>query len=125
MAGLGICIASCWPSAISFAQDSLKTTKPDSAKFQIVNPYLPNFSVRDRHGDPFSNYTTSSPFILKDPKNLSAYISQDTGIRYNISEKRGKLNFRHNSSRSFRDCSRQQEKLFQKDYYQNKSVALN
>src|SRR5258707_3858060 len=125
MAGLGICIASCWPSAISFAQDSLKTTKPDSAKFQIVNPYLPNFHVRDRHGDPFSNYTTSSPFILKDPKSLSTEISLDTGMHYNISEKLGKLNFRPNSGMTFRDFSRQQDQAFQKNYYQNKSLALD
>ncbi len=122
--GLGICIASCWPSAISFAQDSLRT-KRDSAKYQIVNPYLPNFHVRDRHGDPYSNYTTSSPFILKDPKNLKTEISLDTGMNYNISEKMGKLDFRPNSSMSFRDYSRQQDKVFQKDYYQNKSLALD
>ena len=123
--GLGICIASCWPSAISFAQDSLKTTKQDSAKYRIVNPYLPNFRVRDRHGDPFSNYTTSSPFILKDPKNLNTEISLDTGMNYNISEKMGTLNFRPNSSMSFRDYSRQQDRAFQKNYYQNKSLALD
>ncbi len=125
IAGLGICIASCWPSAISFAQDSLKTSKPDSAKYQIVNPYVPNFRVRDRHGDPFSNYTTSSPFILKDPKNLNTEISLDTGMHYNISEKMGKLNFRPNTSMSFRDFSKQQDKTFQKNYYQNKSLALD
>ena len=125
IAGLGICIASCWPSAISFAQDSLRTTKQDSAKYKIVNPYLPNFRVRDRHGDPFSNYTTSSPFVLKDPKSLTTEISLDTGMHYNISEKMGKLNFRPSSSMSFRDFSRQQDRVFQKDYYQNKSLALD
>ncbi|HEV8514777.1 MAG TPA: cell surface protein SprA, partial [Cyclobacteriaceae bacterium] len=123
--GLGICFASCWPSTIAFAQDSLKTSKKDSSKYRIVNPYLPNFHVRDRHGDPFSNYTTSSPFILKDPKNLQTEITLDTGMNYNISEKMGKLNFRPNSSMSFRDYSRQQDRAFQKDYYQNKSLALD
>jgi len=123
--GLGTCIASCWPSAISFAQDSLKTSKQDTSKYRIVNPYLPNFRARDRHGDPFSNYTTSSPFILKDPKNLKTEISLDTGMNYNISEKMGKLNFRPSSGMSFRDYSRQQDRVFQKDYYQNKSLALD
>lgn len=123
--GLGICIAICWPSAIAVAQDTLKTKKQDSTRYRIVNPYLPNFRVRDRHGDPFSNYTTSSPLFLKDPKSLSTNITLDTGMHYNISEKLGKIDFRPNSSMSFRDFSRQQDQVFQKNYYQGKSLALD
>ncbi len=123
--GLGICIASCWPSAISFAQDSLKTKKQDSSKYNIVNPYVPSFRPKDRHGDPFSNYTTSSPFFLKDPKSISTEISVDTGKHYNISEKIGKVNYRPNSTMSFQDFIRQQDQSFQKNYYQNKSLALD
>jgi len=123
--GLGICIASCWPAAISLLKTPLKQKKQDSTKYRIINPYLPNFRVRDRHGDPFSNYTTSSPFLLKDPKSLNTEISLDTGMRYNISEKVVKLNFRPNSSMSFRDFSKQQDQTFKKNYYQNKSLALD
>ncbi len=123
--GLGICFAICWPSAIAMAQDSLKTKKQDSSKYKIVNPYLPNFHLSDRHGDPFSNYTSSSPLILKDPKNLKTDISLDTGMHYNVSEKMGKLDFRPMSTMSFRDFSQQQDRSFQKSYYQGKSLALD
>lgn len=123
--GLGICFAICWPSAMVVAQDTLNLKKRDSSKYKIVNPYLPNFHVRDRHGDPFSNYTSSSPFILKDPKNLKAEISLDTGMHYNVSEKMGKLDFRPVTTMSFRDFSQQQDRSFQKSYYQSKSLALD
>src|SRR5258708_23198660 len=46
-------------------------------------------------------------------------------MHYNISEKLGKLNFRPNSGMTFRDFSGQQDKSFQKNYYQNKSLALD
>ena len=123
--GLGICFAMFWPVDIVFAQDSLKTKKVDSTKYRIINPYMPNFRLRDRHGDPFSNYTTSSPLFLKDPKNLSTEISLDTGMHYNISEKMGKMNFRPNSSMPFLDFSKQQDRTFQKNYYQQKSLGLD
>lgn len=123
--GLGICFAMFLPVDIVFAQDSLKTKKTDTTKYQVLNPYLPNFRLKDRHGDPFSNYTTSSPFFLKNPKNLNTEISLDTGMHYNISEKMGKLNFRPNSSMSFLDFSGQQDRSFRKDYYQGKSLALD
>jgi cell surface protein SprA len=123
--GLGICFAMFWPLDIVFAQDSLKTKKADSSKYRIVNPYLPNFRVRDRYGDPFSNYTTSSPLFLKNPKSLNTEITLDTGMHYNISEKMGKLNYRPNSSMPFLDFSKQQDRSFQKSYYQQKSLALD
>jgi cell surface protein SprA len=123
--GLGICFAMFWPLDIVFAQDTLKTKKADSSKYRIVNPYLPNFRVRDRHGDPFSNYTTQSPLFLKDPKNLNTEISLDTGMHYNISEKMGKMNFRPNSAMPFLDFSKQQDRTFQKNYYQQKSLSLD
>ncbi|GHM99479.1 cell surface protein SprA [Cytophagales bacterium WSM2-2] len=113
------------PVDIVFAQDSLKTKKSDTTKYRVLNPYLPNFRLRDRHGDPFSNYISSSPFFLKDPKNLNTQISLDTGMHYNISEKVGKLNFRPNSSMSFQDFSGQQDRSFRKNYYQGKSLALD
>src|SRR5260221_13140363 len=114
-----------WPLDFVFAPDSLKTKKSDSSKYRIINPYLPSFRVRDRYGDPFSNYTTSSPFFLNNPKSLNTEISLDTGMHYNISEKMGKLNFRPNSSMAFRDYSSQEDETFRKEYYQGKSLALD
>ncbi len=123
--GLGICFAICLPYTVAVAQDSLKTKRQDSVRYKIVNPYLPNFHVSDRHGDPFSNYTTSSPFSLKDPKNLKTEISLDTGMHYTISEKMGGIDFRPISTMSFKDYSQQQDRGFQKSYYKGKSLALD
>jgi cell surface protein SprA len=114
-----------WPVDFVLAQDTLKTKKADSSKYRVVNPYFPNFRLRDRHGDPYSNYTSASPFYLKNPKNLNTNITLDTGMHYNISEKMGNLNFRPNSSMSFQDFSKQDDKTFRKNYYQNKSLALD
>lgn len=123
--GLGICIASCLSFRPAFSQDSLRNKKSDSLKYLIINPYLPNFRPRDRYGDPFSNPTSSSPFLLKDPKNKNVDIAVDTGMHYNIYERMGNLNFRPNSSMSFRDFDKQQDRIFRKDYFQNKSLALD
>ena len=123
--GLGICIAGGLLSHTAFAQDSLQIKKSDSLKYLIVNPYLPNFRVRDRHGDPFSNYTTSSPFFLKDPKSKNVEIAVDTGKHYNIYERMGNVRFRPNSTMSFREYDLQQDRIFRKDYFQNKSLALD
>lgn len=123
--GLGICIASCLSFRPAFSQDSLRNKKSDSLKYLIINPYLPNFRPRDRYGDPFSNPTSSSPFLLKDPKNKNVDIAVDTGMHYNIYERMGNLNFRPNSSMSFRDFDKQQDRIFRKDYFQNKSLTLD
>lgn len=123
--GLSICFVMFWPLDYVFAQDTLKTKKVDSSKYRVVNPYYPSFRLRDRYGDPFSNYTSQSPLFLRNPKNLNTQISLDTGMHYNISEKMGALNFRPNSSMSFQDFNRQDDKNFSKKYYQGKSLALD
>jgi len=123
--GLGICFAMLCSVTIAFAQDSLALKKQDSSAYEVVNPYLPNFRAKDRHGDPYSNYTTSSPLVLKDPKNLNTEISLDSGMNYNISEKMGKVNYRTNSSMPLLDFSRQQDISFRKNYYQTKSLSLD
>lgn len=122
--GLVLCLWAGWPS-VALAQDSLKAKKRDTTQLKFLNPYLPNFRVRDRYGDPFSNPTSTSPFFLKDPKSLKTDIALDSGMRYNIIENMGKVRYRPNSSIPFQDFSKQQDLSFRKNYYQSKSLTLD
>ena len=126
--GLGIFLTICLAHGFAIAQqaDSTNTTQIDTLKDGFYNPTRrPTFSPRDRYGDPFSNYTTFSPLFLKDPKALSLDVQIDTGMNYIIYEKIGKVNFRPTSSMSFREFSQQQDRLMLKDYWQNRSKALD
>ncbi|MBK5278663.1 MAG: cell surface protein SprA [Bacteroidia bacterium] len=110
--------------ATVFAQQQ-DTTRVDTVRSKIINPYLPSFRPRDRYGDPFSNTTTYSPLFLKDPKSLSLDVQIDSGMNYNIYEKIGSVNFRPNSSMSFEEFSQQQERIILKNYWQGRSKALD
>jgi cell surface protein SprA len=107
----------------SFAQkqpkkDTTKLAPADSAR-------RPTFRLRDRYGDPFSNFTSYSPLFLKDPKSLNLDVQIDTGMNYNIYEKIGKINFRPTSSMSFKEFSLQQDRVNMKEYWKNRSQALD
>jgi len=107
----------------SFAQkqpkkDTTKLAPADSAR-------RPTFRPRDRYGDPFSNFTSYSPLFLKDPKSLNLDVQIDTGMNYNIYEKIGKINFRPTSSMSFKEFSLQQDRVNMKEYWKNRSQALD
>ncbi|HAC24540.1 MAG TPA: hypothetical protein DCE81_06455, partial [Cytophagales bacterium] len=84
----------------------------------------PSFRLRDRYGDPFSNYTTVSPLFLKNPKSIGLELQIDTGMNYTISEKIGRLNYRPVSTMSFEEFNLQQDRLAQKTYWQSRSRAL-
>ncbi|MFM7488151.1 MAG: cell surface protein SprA, partial [Cytophagales bacterium] len=123
---LGICLLTGGGVTIAYAQRTDTTrTKADSARFKTINPYLPNYRLNDRYGDPFSNYSTQSPLYLKNPKSFGVDLQIDTGFNYNIRERIGKLNYRPASSMSFGDFSQQQDAQFRKSYWQNKSLTLD
>jgi len=124
--GLLICLLSDWSAPAAFGQQSdTVRTKVDTTKLINLNPYRPSFRLRDRYGDPFSNYTTYSPLYLKDPKNISTEISLDTGRNYTITEKAGRLNFRPATSMSFEEFSQQQDRFIKRSYWQTRSKALD
>lgn len=125
--GLGIMIFLCWslPSAHAQTIPSSDTTRVDTAKAKIINPYYPSFRQRDRHGDPFSNRSSSSPLFLKNPGTLKLDVQLDTGMNYNIHERMGDLNFRPPSSMNFREFSQQQSRQQIKEYWQGRSKALD
>ncbi len=125
--GLAICLLAVgsWQRGYAQKKDSAQTKPADTSKFKVVNPYRPSFRPPDRYGDPFSNYSTFSPIFLRDPKSLNLDVQIDTGMNYNIRERIGKVNFRPNSSMSFREFSLQQDQQFRKQYWQQKSQALD
>jgi cell surface protein SprA len=113
------------PSVLAQAQpDSVKTILPDSVE-RLLYPWRPNYRLRDRYGDPFSNYTTVSPFFLKEPSSFKKSIEMDTGMRYNINEKVGKLNFRPPTSMTFKEYTNYTDGLLKKSYYQSRSKSLD
>ncbi len=124
--GLIICLLSGWSAPAAFGQqsDSLRA-KVDTTKTSITSPYRPSFRLRDRYGDPFSNYSTYSPLYLKDPKNISTEITIDTGRNYTIKEKLGGVYYRPNSSMSFEEFSQQQDRIIKRSYWQTRSKALD
>ncbi|MFZ6000891.1 MAG: cell surface protein SprA, partial [Bacteroidota bacterium] len=79
----------------------------------------------DRYGDPFSNYSTSSPLFLKDPKNLKLDVEIDTGMNYTIYEKMGNTFYRPLNSMSFSEFRQQQQRSMMKEYWQGRSKALD
>ena len=124
--GLVICLLTGWSVPAAFGQQ--RDTVPaqiDSTKTKIINPYRPSFRLRDRYGDPFSNFTTYSPLYLKDPKSISTNISIDTGRNYTITEKIGGLNYRPTSTMSFEEFSQQQDRIIKRSYWQSRSKALD
>lgn len=108
-------------SAYAQAQDS---TRSDSTQ-RRYSPYRPSFRPMDRYGDPFSNYSTSSPLFLKDPKNLKLDVEIDTGMNYTIYEKMGNTFYRPLNSMSFSEFRQQQQRSMMKEYWQGRSKALD
>ena len=125
--GLAVCLFSFgdWQRLYAQQKDSVNAKQGDTTKFKIINPYRPSYRPTDRFGDPFSNYSTFSPLFLKSPKSINLDVQIDTGLNYSITERIGKVNFRPNSSMSFRDFSLQQDQAFRKQYWKAKSQALD
>ncbi|MFZ9982109.1 MAG: cell surface protein SprA, partial [Cyclobacteriaceae bacterium] len=108
-------------------KDTTKTsvTVPVDSVERKKYPWRPNFRFRDRYGDPFSNYTTVSPFFLKDPEIIKSTIELDTGLRFNISEMNGARSFRTPSLMNFSEYDRFQDAQMRKDYFKTKSRSLD
>lgn len=113
------------PSVLAQTQpDSVKAILPDSVE-RLLYPWRPNYRLRDRYGDPFSNYTTQSPFFLKDPSTLKKNIEIDTGMHYSVFEKMGKVNYRAPSFMSFGEYSKFNDGALKKSYYKERSKSLD
>ena len=122
--GLGMVFLSCLVPVFVNAQFNLRdTTSRDSIQYKPL--YRPNFRPADRHGDPFSNYTSQSPLFLKDPKLMKLEVLPDTGRTYSIYERMGTVNFRSPSYMTFQEANQLQYQSILKDYWKNRSRALD
>ena len=125
--GLSLLFLAGLASPSVFAQnqpDTVKTILPDSVE-RVRYPWRPNYRLRDRYGDPFSNYSTVSPFYLKDPAALKKNIEIDTGMHYSVYEKIGKVNYRTPAFMSFKEYSSYTDGLLKKSYYKGRSKSLD
>lgn len=108
-----------------FQQDTTRL-KQDTVKNVPYKPSRkPNFYLRDRYGDPFSNTPTESPLFLKDPTKVNLDVELDSGLNYTIYEKVGELNFRPVTTMSFEEFKAYQERELLKSYWQGKSRSLD
>ncbi|CAN5391011.1 cell surface protein SprA [soil metagenome] len=117
-------LLSCLGPLLANAQFNRRdTTREDSIKYRPL--YKPSFRQVDRYGDPFSNYSGQSPLFLKDPKLMKLEVLPDTGRTYSIYERMGTVNFRSPSYMTFDEASRLQNQAILKDYWKNRSRALD
>jgi len=121
---MAICLATTGLSVAQEKPDSLSVVDADSLE-RIKKPWRPTFKPRDRYGDPFSNYTTVSPFFLRDPSLIKRSVELDTGLNFTITEKAGDILYRPPTSMSFREFSRYQDAAIKKDYWKTRSKSLD
>lgn len=106
-------------------QQSDTTKKDTTQNLQYTPSRRPTYQPKDRFGDPFSNNTSTSPLLLKDPSSLNLDVEIDTGMNYTIYEKIGDLNYRPTSSMTFEEFKQYQERQQLKEYWQNRSAGLD
>lgn len=107
--------ADTWELA-GYWQQQQDTIKRDTSKVRplLLPPYL-----RDRYGDPFSQFVTPSPLLPRNPSNIRFNINLDsTGSFYNISETFGPFNYRTESKIPFDAYQQYKQQQMERDYWQ-------
>ena len=107
--------------AVCISVEAQDENKKDSV---IVNPdNLPSYR-RDRYGDPFSEYRSTSPLLLSNPSSINLDISLDTtGNFYNISEKFGPYDYRTESKIPYNLYREYKERQLVKEYWKTISSS--
>ena len=81
----------------------------------------PKFRLKDRYTNKFSEKSQTSPFIIKDPKNVSTEFRLDSTGKISVYEKtkdlKGNDNFRPAERMSIQDFNNRQENRFMRDYW--------
>ena len=85
----------------------------------------PNFRLRDRYGDPYSNPNNKSPLLAPDPKNIKTDIQADSTGNVIISEKIGALQYRPPVSLPSKDFIKIQDRQLFKDNWKKQAAALD
>ena len=114
------------PAEAFLQQQDTSRLKQDTIKNVPYKPSRkPNFLLRDRYGDPFSNTPTQSPLFLKDPTKVNLDVELDSGLNYTIYEKIGDLNYRPVTTMSFEEFKDYQDRNMMRSYWQGKSRSLD
>ena len=81
----------------------------------------PKFKLKDRYANKFSEKTSTSPFIIKDPKNIRTEFKLDSAGKISVYEKtkdlKGNDNFRPAERMTIQDFNNRQEDRFMRDYW--------
>ncbi|MCU0468106.1 MAG: cell surface protein SprA [Arcicella sp.] len=81
----------------------------------------PKYKLKDRHANRFVEKTPTSPFILKDPKDISTEFKLDSAGKISVYEKMkdlsGNDNFRPAERMTIKDYNTLQENRFMRDYW--------
>ncbi len=81
----------------------------------------PKFKLKDRYANKFSEKISTSPFIIKDPKNISTEFKLDSAGKISVYEKTkdlsGNDNFRPAERMTIKDFNNRQEDRFMRDYW--------
>ncbi|QNF35718.1 cell surface protein SprA [Adhaeribacter swui] len=82
----------------------------------------PDFRPKDRVGDPFSNRTSRSPMLLKNPDNVDLNVDLDDSLKYfEIKEKVGDLNFRNPTIMTYEEYTKFQQQQAIRNYWRSKA----
>ncbi len=96
----------------------------DSSKKEKRDKTKPNYTPRDRYGDPFSNPESESPLILDNPGNVTQEISLDSvNGTYTIQEKIGDMDYRAPSTMTFDEYMRYRDREMIKSYWNKRNAG--
>lgn len=107
------------PELVEFVpEDSTKKQKRDKTK--------PNYTPKDRPGDPFSNPQSESPLILDNPDNVETEVTLDSvGGTYTIREKVGDMDYRPPSTMTFEEYMEYKDREMMKNYWNNRNAGVS
>jgi cell surface protein SprA len=81
----------------------------------------PRLKLKDRYSNRFSEKTPTSPFVIKDPKNISTEFKLDSVGKISVYEKtkdlKGNDNYRPAERMTIQDFNNRQQDRFMKDYW--------
>ena len=87
----------------------------------------PKYKLKDRLTNRFSEKTSSSPFVLKDPKDISTEFKLDSAGKISVYEQtsglNGNKNFRPAERMTLQEFNKLQEDRFMRDYWKKFSMA--
>lgn len=110
----------------SLNTESLFLVPSDSSKQEKKDRTKPNYTPKDRHGDPFSNPQSESPLIMDNPDNVTREISLDSvNGTYTIQEKVGDMDYRAPSTMTFEEYMRYRDREMMKNYWNQRGAGAS